>query len=278
MRMIEQIKQCREIVAGWRRDRATIGFVPTMGALHEGHLSLVRKSLAAGHKTIVSIFVNPKQFGPNEDFAKYPRVLDVDARLLKDAGAHALYAPIATEMYPDGFATAVHVGGLTDYLCGPSRPGHFEGVATIVTKLLNQVQADEAFFGDKDWQQLQVIKRLAGDLDIPTRITGVPIVREADGLALSSRNRYLSVEDRAKASLLNITLRSLADEINAGDDIDAALKTARVGLTENGFVVDYLEVADASTLKPARTLDKPVRVFVAARLGGTRLIDNMAVN
>ncbi len=278
MRIIEQIKQCREIVAAWRAERATIGFVPTMGALHEGHLSLVKKSLDAGHKTIVSIFVNPKQFGPNEDFAKYPRVLDVDAQLLKDAGAHMLYAPIATQMYPDGFATSVHVAGLTDYLCGPFRPGHFEGVATIVTKLLNQVQANEAFFGDKDWQQLQVIKRLAGDLDIRTRITGVPIVREEDGLALSSRNRYLSVEDRAKASLLNITLRSLADEIMAGDDIDAALKTARVGLTENGFAVDYLELADASTLQPARKLDKPARVFVAARLGGTRLIDNMAVN
>lgn len=278
MRTIEQIKQCREIVAGWRAERATIGFVPTMGALHEGHLSLVRKSLDAGHKTIVSIFVNPKQFGPNEDFAKYPRVLDVDAQLLKDAGAHMLYAPIATDMYPAGFATTVHVAGLTDHLCGPSRPGHFDGVATIVTKLLNQVQANEAFFGDKDWQQLQIIKRLAGDLDIRTRITGVPIVREEDGLALSSRNRYLSVEDRAKASLLYITLRSLADEINSGDDIDVALKTARVGLTENGFSVDYLELADASTLQPARKLDKPVRLFVAARLGGTRLIDNIAVN
>ncbi len=278
MRSVEQIKQCREIVAQWRSERATIGFVPTMGALHQGHLSLVKKSLQAGHKTIVSVFVNPKQFGPNEDFAKYPRVLDMDAQLLKDAGADMLFAPMATEMYPDGFATKVSVNGLTEYLCGPFRPGHFEGVATVVTKLLNQVQANEAFFGDKDWQQLQVIKRLARDLDIPTRITGVPIVREEDGLALSSRNRYLEPGDRAKASLLYITLRSLADEIMAGDNIDDALKAARIGLFENGFNVDYLELADANTLVPARNLDKPVRLFVAAKLGATRLIDNMAVN
>lgn len=275
---IEQITQCRELVAQWRSQGATIGFVPTMGALHEGHLSLVKKSLEAGHKTVVSIFVNPKQFGPNEDFAKYPRVLDVDAQLLKDAGADMLFAPTATEMYPDGFATSVRVDGLTNYLCGPFRPGHFEGVATVVTKLLNQVQANEAFFGEKDWQQLQVIKRLARDLDIPTRITGVPIMREEDGLALSSRNRYLDAADRAKASLLNITLRSVADEIMTGNNIEDALKAARVGLFENGFKVDYLELADASTLAPARSLDNPVRLFVAARLGATRLIDNMAVN
>ena len=283
MQQVEHIKQCREVVRAWRRDGASIGFVPTMGALHEGHISLVRKSLSAGHKTVASIFVNPKQFGPNEDYAKYPRVVDADAQLLKDAGAHLLFAPNVDEMYEQDFATRVCVDGLTNYLCGPSRPGHFEGVATVVTKLLNQVQADEAFFGEKDWQQLQVIKRLAIDLDIPTRITGVEIMREADGLALSSRNRYLSAADRAKASLLNITLRSLADEIAhdvlmGGSDINALLKTAVIGLTENGFSVDYLELADAASLHPVRSLEKPARIFVAARLGITRLIDNMAVN
>ncbi len=279
MQHIEQINHCRNVVAGWRRDGATIGFVPTMGALHEGHLSLVRQSLAAGHKTVVSIFVNPKQFGPNEDYAKYPRVLDADAELLKNTGAHLLFAPSVDEMYAQGFATQVKVDGLTKFLCGPTRPGHFEGVATVVTKLLNQVQADEAFFGEKDWQQLQVIKRLAADLDIPTRITGVEIMREEDGLALSSRNRYLNAADRAKAALLNITLRSLADEIaQGGCDIDALLKTAAMGLTENGFSVDYLELADAALLHPVRNLEKPARLFVAARLGATRLIDNMAVN
>lgn len=279
MQQIERLNQCRQAVAAWRKEGATIGFVPTMGALHEGHLMLVRSSLAAGHKTIVSVFVNPKQFGPNEDYAKYPRVLDADAALLKDVGAHLLYAPTVDEMYAKGFATRVQVDGLTNYLCGPSRPGHFEGVATVVTKLLNQVQADEAFFGEKDWQQLQVIKRLAVDLDIPTRITGVDIVREQDGLALSSRNRYLNAGDRAKASLLNITLRSLADEISqSGSDIEALLKTANRGLSENGFSVDYLELADAALLHPVRSLERPARLFVAARLGTTRLIDNMAVN
>lgn len=279
MQHIERIKQCRETVAGWRKQGHTVGFVPTMGALHDGHLTLVRKSLAAGHKTVVSIFVNPKQFGPNEDYAKYPRVLDADATLLEGVGAHALYAPIVDEMYAANFATHVQVTGLTNYLCGPARPGHFEGVATVVTKLLNQVQADEAFFGEKDWQQLQVIKRLVADLDIPTRITGVEIVREEDGLALSSRNRYLDASDRAKASLLNITLRSLADEISqGGGDIEALLKTAHRGLSENGFSVDYLELADAEQLHPVRSLERPARLFVAARLGATRLIDNMAVN
>lgn len=282
MQRIEHIKQCRELVAHWRKGGASIGFVPTMGALHDGHLSLVKQSLAAGHKTIVSIFVNPKQFGPNEDFAKYPRVLNDDAALLEKVGAHLLFAPNVDEMYAQGFATRVKVDGLTNYLCGPSRPGHFEGVATVVTKLLNQAQADEAFFGEKDWQQLQVIKRLAIDLDIPTRITGVEIVREEDGLALSSRNRYLNAADRAKASLLNITLTSVAADIRDASyipsDIEVLLKTASRGLSENGFRVDYLELADASLLHPVRSLEKPARLFVAARLGATRLIDNMAVN
>ncbi|MBY0428166.1 MAG: pantoate--beta-alanine ligase [Alphaproteobacteria bacterium] len=272
------MKQCREVVGAWRKGGATIGFVPTMGALHDGHLSLVKQSLGAGHKTIVSIFVNPKQFGPNEDFAKYPRVLNDDAALLEKAGADLLFTPSVDEIYAQGFATQVKVDGLTNYLCGPSRPGHFEGVATVVTKLLNQVQADEAYFGEKDWQQLQVIKRLARDLDIPTRITGAAIVREEDGLALSSRNRYLNAADRAKASLLNITLNSVAADIRDGSDIELLLKTATRGLSESGFSVDYLELADASLLHPVRSLEKPARLFVAARLGNTRLIDNMAVN
>jgi pantoate--beta-alanine ligase len=250
-----------------------------MGALHDGHLSIVRQSLVAGHKTVVSIFVNPTQFGPNEDFAAYPRIVNEDAQLLKAAGADVLFTPDVDEMYAHGFSTSVQVKGLTDTLCGPSRPGHFEGVATIVTKLLNQVQADEAFFGEKDWQQLQVIKRLATDLDIPTHITGAPIVREQDGLALSSRNRYLGAANRAKASLLNITLRTLAQEMRLpAADFEMLLKTASRGLTENGFVVDYLELAQADTLQPVRTLDKFARLFVAARLDTTRLIDNWPVN
>ncbi len=278
MQVVERVKTYREILAAWRREGATIGLVPTMGALHDGHLSLVRESLRAGHKTVVSVFVNPTQFGPNEDYTTYPRVLEADVDLLKQAGAHLLYAPNVDEMYASGFATRVQVHGLTNYLCGSSRPGHFEGVATIVTKLLNQTQADEAFFGEKDWQQLQVIKRLATDLDIPTRITGVAIVREQDGLALSSRNRYLNPEHRAKAALLNITLRSLAEELVDGAcDAETLLKTAAHGLNENGFSVDYLELANAQTLHPVRTLEKPARLFVAARLGGARLIDNIEV-
>lgn len=278
MQQVERIKECREYVTAWRCQEASIGFVPTMGALHEGHMALVRASLSAGHKTIVSVFVNPAQFGPNEDYKAYPRVLKADAELLSHHGAHLLYVPDVTQIYPDGFATSVRVGGLTDTLCGPSRPGHFEGVATVVTKLLNQIQADEAFFGEKDWQQLQVIKRLASDLDIPTRITGVGIVREDDGLALSSRNRYLSPAERAKAPLLNITLQNLAQDMLEGGDVNRLLKTSIHGLNENGFKVDYLELADAQTLLPVRDLNKPARLFVAARLGTTRLIDNIAVN
>ncbi|NDE90466.1 MAG: pantoate--beta-alanine ligase [Alphaproteobacteria bacterium] len=278
MKTVQSLKQCREIVATWRKEGASIGFVPTMGALHDAHLSLVRQSLRDGHKTIVSVFVNPKQFGPNEDYTTYPRVLDADAELLRGAGVHLLFAPTVEEMYPAGFATHVHVGGLTQFLCGATRSGHFEGVATVVTKLLNQVQADAAYFGEKDWQQLQVIKRLTADLDIATRIIGVPIMREDDGLALSSRNRYLNANDRAKAPLLNITLRSLAEDILAGGDIAALLKTAAHGLNENGFAVDYLEFADARLLSPLRNLDKSGRLFVAARIGGARLIDNWPVN
>jgi pantoate--beta-alanine ligase len=278
MQKITSLKECRAAVVALRQQGLTVGFVPTMGALHDGHMALAQQSMRDGHKTIVSIFVNPKQFGVGEDFSRYPRVEDADAVLLEQMGVDFLYLPAVTQMYPDGFATQVRVQGITDYLCGKTRVGHFEGVATVVTKLLNQVQADTAYFGEKDWQQFQVIKRLALDLDISTHIVGVPIVREEDGLALSSRNRYLNATDRAKAPLLYITLCHLADEIVAGGDVAALLKTATHGLTENGFVVDYLELADATTLEPVHNMQKPARLFVAARLGNTRLIDNVGVD
>jgi pantoate--beta-alanine ligase len=278
MQKITTIKECRAVVTALHRQGLTVGFVPTMGALHDGHMALAQHSLRDGHKTIVSIFVNPKQFGVGEDFSRYPRVEDTDAALLEKTGVDFLYVPAVTQMYPDGFATQVRVQGITDYLCGQTRPGHFEGVATVVTKLLNQLQADVAYFGEKDWQQLQVIKRLALDLDSATRIVGVPIVREEDGLALSSRNRYLNAHDRAKAPLLYITLCHLADEIMGGADTAALLKTAAHGLSENGFVVDYLELADAATLVPVHNVQKPARLFVAAKLSNTRLIDNVGVS
>lgn len=277
MQQVTTIKDCRALVQARRACGQKIGFVPTMGALHDGHLSLLRQAKADGHETVASIFVNPAQFGPNEDFALYPRRAAEDAALLEQSGAGLLFLPEVQEIYPHGFATDVRVKNLGDYLCGPFRPGHFEGVATVVCKLLNIVQPDTAYFGEKDWQQLQVIKGLVRDLDMPVHIVGVPTLREADGLAMSSRNQYLDAVDRAKAPLLYITLCDLATKLCKGGDIAALLKTARRGIEENGFQVDYLEYADGETLVPLRAHLKPARLFVAARLGRTRLIDNIPV-
>lgn len=280
MQTVLTVTSLRESVAKARGEGQRVGLVPTMGALHEGHFSLVRESLRRGHFTLVSIFVNPAQFGPNEDFSRYPRTLDDDARALAQQGAHVLFAPDVAEIYPDGFSTAVSVKKIPEYLCGPFRPGHFDGVATVVAKLLNMAGADEAFFGEKDWQQVQIITRLARDLNIPTRIVGMPIVREADGLALSSRNRYLDEGARKTAALIPATLSAAAQKIRATpDQAEQILKTARETLLGAGFALDYLEMADAETCAPTRALHRPARLFVAAKLTGangavTRLIDN----
>jgi pantoate--beta-alanine ligase len=275
MQTVTRLADLREAVDRLPRPLA---LVPTMGALHEGHLTLVREAQGRAASVAVSIFVNPTQFGPNEDLAAYPRQLDADSRLLEAEGVDLLWAPTVDEMYPHGFATTVSVGGLSDRLCGASRPGHFDGVATVVAKLFDQVRPDLALFGEKDWQQLAVIRRMARDLDLtrPTAeaVLGVPTVREADGLAMSSRNRYLSAEDRQRAAALPREMTRALERVRAGDSPSEVLGAVKRALLAAGFAsVDYAELADPASLETATA--GPARLFVAARLGGTRLIDNM---
>lgn len=268
----------RAMVAAWRAEGLRVALVPTMGALHDGHLSLIRLARRRADRVIVSIFVNPKQFGPNEDFEAYPRTLKPDAIKVGAAGGHAVFAPSVAEMYPDGFATTVSVSGVSEGLCGGSRPGHFDGVATVVTKLLLIALPDLAIFGEKDYQQLMVIRRFVQDLNVPVEIVGAPIVREADGLALSSRNAYLSEAERATANRLHGTLRGVADTLMAGRSMAEAGPAGIAELERHGFgPVDYLELRDAATLVPMNRLDRPARLLVAAHLGRTRLIDNIPV-
>jgi len=276
--ILRSIAELRRTVNAWRKDGATIGLVPTMGALHEGHLSLVRRAREQCSKAVVSIFVNPTQFGPHEDFAKYPRDLTGDATKLASVGADAIFAPEVVEMYPPGAATTVTVSGLTEGLCGPFRPGHFQGVATIVTKLLLQCLPDAGFFGEKDYQQLQVIKQLARDLDIPSRIEPVATYRESDGLAMSSRNAYLKPEERRLAPLVYKVITSVATEMKSGGSAGAATARGKQELLQAGFArIDYLDVVDATTLKQVERIQGPARVAAAAFLGQTRLIDNVPV-
>ena len=267
----------RAAVAAERGAGRTIGFVPTMGALHDGHLALVDAARANSDCVVASIFVNRKQFGPNEDFDAYPRQEREDAAKLETRGAALLFAPPHEEMYPDGFATTVSVGGLDEVLCGASRPGHFDGVATVVTKLLNQAAPDIACFGEKDWQQLTIIRRLVRDLDLPVRIVGVPIEREDDGLARSSRNAYLSEAERTVASRLPNILHMAADRIGSGGDPEVVLSNARRELEEAGFTVDYLDLRNENDLSPVRAAGRGARLFAAAWLGRPRLIDNLPV-
>jgi pantoate--beta-alanine ligase len=276
-----------ESPGAWRKERqsqlrsgVTLGFVPTMGALHEGHLTLVRRALAECDRAIATIFVNPKQFSPKEDFASYPRTAESDAAKLARVGAHLLFMPGVQEMYPEGHATTVSVGGtITQGLCAPFRPGHFEGVATVVTKLLLQSLPDRAYFGEKDWQQLQVIKRFARDLDIPVAIEGVATVREADGLAMSSRNAYMSATERQAAATVPRAMAEAAQAIAAGMPVATALDRAKAGLTAAGFTpIDYVAYAEGETLAPLERHHPGGRLFLAAWLGRTRLIDNIAVS
>ena len=270
----------RDQVAAWRRDGLTVALVPTMGALHDGHLALVRQALKEADRVVASVFVNPTQFAPGEDFEAYPRGEARDAELLASAGCHLLYAPTASTIYPDGFSTTVVVSGVSGPLEGERRPTHFAGVATVVAKLLIQAQPDVAVFGEKDYQQLQVIRSLVRDLDLPVRIFGAPTVRDEDGLALSSRNAYLTPEQRIVAGVLNRVVRALAEAAAAGEPLEPAEQAAAEVLLEAGFDrVDYIEVRHAETLEPLRPSvgDNPARVLVAAWLGQTRLIDNMAV-
>jgi pantoate--beta-alanine ligase len=275
---VRTVAALRRAVAPWKRRGDAIALVPTMGALHDGHLALVARARRLARRTIVSLFVNPKQFGPQEDFIKYPRDEAADRAKLRAAGVDLLYAPAVAEIYPPGFATAVTVSGLADRFDGEHRPGHFAGVATVVAKLLIEAEADFACFGEKDYQQLQIVKRMVADLDIPTRIVAVPTVRQPDGLALSSRNAYLTPDERALAPMLHRTLLDTGERIAAGMSIEDAKARGIADLTMAGFGgVDYLAVCDAGTLEPLDQFDRPARILVAARLGRARLIDNEAL-
>lgn len=275
--VVRTIQNLRMTVSKWRTSGEHIALVPTMGALHDGHLSLVQIAAEHADRTIVSIFVNPTQFGPNEDFDKYPRTENQDVAKLSASAVDVVFAPDSQEMYADGFATTVHVGEVSEGLCGAVRPGHFDGVATIVSKLLLQSAADVAVFGEKDYQQLMVIRRLVKDLNIPTQIVGAPIVRDIDGLAMSSRNQYLSAQQRQVAAQLNTAIKSLIVQLRDGADVDAACNTTFSHLKTIGFdKVDYVEVRDADSLKPWGGDLQNGRVLAAAHLGTTRLIDNMS--
>lgn len=268
----------RDRRAVWRDDEMSVGLVPTMGALHAGHMALVRRSLGECDRTVVSIFVNPSQFGAGEDLATYPRDEARDRDLLAAAGAHILYAPDVSEIYADGFVTTVSVPVPGDVLEGLYRPGFFDGVATVVAKLFAQSRPDKAFFGEKDYQQLLVVRRMAGDLDLGVEVVGVETVREADGLALSSRNAYLTAVERKSAPALYRTIRALAARAAAGKDVPDEEKIAADALLEAGFDdVDYVTVRDAATLSPYRGRETPGRVLAAARIGRTRLIDNLPI-
>jgi len=272
----------RERVRAWRAHGRTVGLVPTMGALHEGHMALVRAAQAECDHVVVSIFVNPAQLGPREDFDSYPRQEARDLAMLGEAGVNVAFMPGVAEMYPKGFTTTVTVSGLTECLCGRDRPVHFQGVATVVTKLLLQCLPDAAFFGEKDFQQLQVIRRLARDLDIPVAIRGVATVREANDVALSSRNAYLTPDQRARAPAMIAALRHVAARIGESMAAAEACGQGRRKLEEAGFdSIDYLEVREEENLAPVEGRPdpaRPARVFAAAFLGETRLIDNWPVD
>ncbi len=274
---LSDLATLRATVSAWREAGETVALVPTMGALHEGHLSLIGEAKRVATRAVVSIFVNPTQFGPNEDFSRYPRDVATDLTAMAGAGADAAWTPDVATMYPAGFATRIEVTGLTDGLCGPLRPGHFSGVATVVTKLLNQVRPDIALFGEKDFQQLQVIKRVVADLDMAPDIRGVPTIREADGLALSSRNRYLSDEERSRAPMLHAVLADIAAKARDGGPVAGPVAEGVAALEAAGFTVQYLSVCDAASLAPVEHVTGPARVLVAAYLGRTRLIDNVPV-
>jgi pantoate--beta-alanine ligase len=266
-------------VAVWRAAKARIGLVPTMGALHAGHLSLIAQARESAEKVIVSIFVNPTQFGPDEDFDQYPRHETRDIAKLTAMNVDAIYLPKVNSMYPEGFATSVHVTGISEGLCGAHRRSHFDGVATVVTKLLLQAMPDIAIFGEKDYQQLQVIKRVVADLNIPIKILSGATMREDDGLALSSRNQYLSADERKIAPLLQAMLQETAIKIQAEPlQVAALLQAGREKLIVSGFeFVDYMELCDAGNLQPLQIWNQPARLLAAAYLGKTRLIDNIAV-
>lgn len=280
METLHTVTELRARIATWRQAGERVAFVPTMGNLHRGHIHLVEQAHRRASRTVASIFVNPTQFGPKEDFAGYPRTLEADAAQLRAVGLDLLFAPSVPEMYPRPLdeMTQVTVPELSGILCGASRPTHFRGVATVVSKLFNMVQPDVALFGEKDWQQLLVIRRMVADLDLPVEIIGIPTVREADGLAMSSRNGYLSTEERAIAPALYQTLVATAERLRAGErDYEALSKQAKNQLSTVGFRPDYFEIRRADDLQLPAANDPHLRILAAAWLGRARLIDNLAV-
>jgi pantoate--beta-alanine ligase len=280
LRVVDRSAEVRAQIAAWRKAGDRIVFVPTMGNLHAGHTSLLEVARRHGERLVASIFVNPMQFGPNEDFAHYPRTPREDERMLAAAGCDLMFMPDVAEIYPNGAerATRVEVPGISDILCGAFRPGHFAGVATVVAKLFNIVAPDAAVFGEKDWQQLTVIRRMAADLCMPVEIIGAPTVRERDGLAMSSRNQYLTAAERRIAPALHAALQAAASRLAAGDGaLDAIERAGMKRLEAQSFRVDYFAVRDAVTLDPPDVATREMVVLAAARLGQARLIDNVRV-
>ena len=276
--IIRTLDALREMTRSWKAKGETIGVVPTMGALHDGHLSLARTARGSTDRVIVTIFINPKQFNNPDDLKNYPRTEHEDARKLASIGVDAIYVPDGSQMYPDGFSTTVSLDALTDVLCGAHRPGHFDGVATVVAKLLLQTSADQAFFGEKDYQQLLIVRRMALDLDICTTIVGCPTIREIDGLALSSRNLLLSDRARTRAPALSEVMEAITEGLAAGETMQNLVPLALERLERAGFgEVDYLELRAASDLSLLDTPTEPARLFGAAWLAGVRLIDNVSV-
>lgn len=280
METLHSVAEVRRRVNGWRRAGDTVALVPTMGNLHPGHLSLVDEARRHADRVVVSVFVNPTQFGPGEDFDSYPRTLEADAAQLRDADVEVLFAPSVEEMYPLGEnRTWVEVQDLGDYLCGADRPGHFRGVTTVVSKLFHIVWPDVAVFGEKDFQQLAILRRMTEEMLFPIRIVGAPTHREADGLARSSRNGYLSDAERARAPLLQQHLQDARRAIEDGErDYRALEKRQSLSLADHGFDVDYFTVANAHTLAPAGPVDRDLVIAAAARLGKPRLIDNVTLS